>query len=176
MKVPPSLAAERHAQALVAGANLVLTMDNSLSLTNMNFLSADSRCYSFDERANGYSRGEGFGVVVIKRISDAVRDGDTVRAIIRSTGSNQDGHTPGLTQPSRDAQAQLIKETYEKAGLDFAATRFFEAHGKPFAELFRILLTASTSGTGTAIGDPIEADAIASVFRKHRTPDDPLYM
>ena len=85
MKVPPSLAAERHAQALVAGANLVLAMDTSLSLTNMNFLSANSRCYSFDERANGYSRGEGFGVVVIKRISDAVRDGDTIRAIIRST-------------------------------------------------------------------------------------------
>ena len=113
MKVPPSLTAERHAQALVAGANLVLAVDTSLSLTSMNFLSADSRCCSFDERANGYSRGEGFGVVVIKRISDGVRDGDTIRAIIRSTGSNQDGHTPGLTQPSKDAQVQLIKETYE---------------------------------------------------------------
>ena len=96
----------------------------------MNFLSPDSRCYSFDERANGYSRGEGFGVVVIKRLSDALHDGDTIRAIIRSTGSNQDGNTPGITQPRNDAQALLIKETYRKASIDFDATRFFEAHGK----------------------------------------------
>ena len=116
----------------MAGANVLLTVDTCLSLTNMNFLSPDSRCYSFDERANGYSRGEGFGVVIIKRLSDAIRDGDTLRAIIRSTGSNQDGHTPGITQPRKDAQALLIKETYEKAGLDFGTTRFFEAHGKQF--------------------------------------------
>lgn len=95
----------------------------------MGFLSPDSRCYSFDDRANGYGRGEGCGVVVIKRVSDAIRDGDTIRAIIRSTGSNQDGHTPGITQPSRDAQASLIRETYQKAGMDFTMTRFFEAHG-----------------------------------------------
>ena len=114
----------------MAGANVVLAVESVLSLTNMNFLSPDSRCYSFDDRANGYARGEGFGVVVIKRISDAIRDGDTIRAVIRSTGSNQDGHTPGITQPSKEAQARLIKETYDKAGLDLATTRFFEAHGK----------------------------------------------
>ena len=102
----------------------------------MGFLSHDGRCFSFDDRANGYSRGEGFGVVLIKRLSDAIRDGNTIRAVIRSTGSNQDGHTPGVTQPSKESQALLIKETYEKANLKFTPTRYFEAHG----ELFSIIL------------------------------------
>lgn len=96
---------------------------------NMNFLSPNGRCYSFDERANGYSRGEGFGVVLIKRLSDAIQDGNAIRAVIRATGSNQDGHTSGVTQPSRDSQARLIRETYSKANLDYNQTRFFEAHG-----------------------------------------------
>lgn len=96
---------------------------------NMNFLSPRGRCHSFDDRADGYSRGEGFGVVIVKRLSDALRDGDTIRAVVRSNGSNQDGHTQGVTQPSRQMQAALIRDTYTKAGLDFAATRFFEAHG-----------------------------------------------
>ncbi len=95
----------------------------------MNFLSPEGRCFSFDDRGNGYARGEGFGVVVIKLLADAVRDGDTIRTVIRSTGSDQDGHTPGITQPSRDAQEALIRRTYEKAGLDPGATRYFEAHG-----------------------------------------------
>lgn len=143
----------------------------------MGFLSPDSRCYSFDDRANGYARGEGCGVVVIKRVSDAIRDGDTIRAIIRSSGSNQDGHTPGLTQPSRDSQASLIRETYEKAGLDLSTTRFFEAHGNISVFLRKdILLRDIPEGTGTTIGDPTEADAIGSVFRRYRSPTDPLYM
>lgn len=104
-------------------------MELHILLDNMGFLSPDSCCYSFDDRANGYARGEGCGVLVIKRISDAIRDGDTIRAVIRSTGSNQDGHTPGVTQPNGDSQTSLIRETYEKAGLDFSSTRFFEAHG-----------------------------------------------
>lgn len=117
------------AKALVAGANIIIAPELVTSLNNMGFLSPDSRCYSFDDRANGYARGEGCGIVVLKRVSDAIQDGDTIRAIIRSTGSNQNGHTPGITQPSRDAQASLISDTYKKAGLDFASTRFFEAHG-----------------------------------------------
>ncbi|KAI9842656.1 MAG: Type I Iterative PKS [Sclerophora amabilis] len=145
--------------ALVAGSNLVYEPAFMLALTNMNFLSPDSRCFSFDDRANGYARGEGFGVVVIKLLSDALRDGDTIRAVIRSTGSNQDGRTPGITQPSGDAQESLIRETYDKAGLDMETTRFFEAHG-----------------TGTPIGDPIEASAIGGAFRKHRDSDEPLYI
>lgn len=113
----------------MAGANIIIAPELVTSLNNLGFLSPDSRCYSFDDRANGYARGEGCGIVVLKRVADAIRDGDTIRAVIRSTGSNQNGHTPGITQPSRDAQISLIQETYQKAGLDFATTRFFEAHG-----------------------------------------------
>lgn len=96
----------------------------------MNVLSPQGRSFSFDSRANGYGRGEGCGVVVLKRLSDAIADGDSVRAIIRSTGSNQDGYTPGVTQPSKELQARLILDTYKKAGLSLTDTRFFEAHGK----------------------------------------------
>ncbi|KAJ6096143.1 reducing type I polyketide synthase [Penicillium sp. IBT 16267x] len=145
--------------ALVAGSNTVFGMDTYLILSNMNFLSPDSRCYSFDHRANGYARGEGFGVLVLKRLTDAVRDGDTIRSVIRSTGSNSDGRTPGITQPSGDAQEQLIRETYAKAGLSLSTTRFFEAHG-----------------TGTAVGDPIEAQAIGGAFGEHRSPHEPIYV
>lgn len=99
------------------------------------------------------------GVVLLKRLSDALRDGNTIRAIIRSSASNEDGRTPGITQPSRAAQEQLIRETYQKSGLSMAHTRFFEAHG-----------------TGTAIGDPREAQAIGSAFRKYRSNDDPVYV
>jgi acyl transferase domain-containing protein len=128
-----------------------------MSLSNLQVLSPDSLCYSFDHRANGYSRGEGFAVVVLKKLSEALANNDTVRAVIRATSSNQDGRTPGITQPSRFSQATLIRETYEKAGLDFGTTRFFEAHG-----------------TGTQIGDTTEAAAIHSVFGTVRCPDEPL--
>ena len=143
----------------MAGSNTTWALEPYLILANMNFLSPDSRCYSFDHRANGYARGEGFCVLILKRLADAIEDGDSIRAIIRSTGSNSDGCTPGITKPSRDAQERLIKETYEKAGIDLRATRFFEAHG-----------------TGTPVGDPIEAGAIRGAFGKYRSPDEPLYV
>ena len=117
-------------QALVAGASLIHNLETWIGLSNMNFLSPDSKCYSFDDRANGYARGEGLGVVVIKKLSDAILDNDVIRAVIRSTNSSSDGHTPGITQPSREAQEMLIREAYSKAGLDLKQTRFFEAHGK----------------------------------------------
>lgn len=128
-------------------------------LSNMNMLSHDSRSFSFDSRANGYARGEGFGVLVLKRLSDAVHAGDTIRAVIRSSGCNQDGRTPGITQPSSIAQEALVRATYRKAGLTMGPTRFCEAHG-----------------TGTALGDPTEAMAIGSAFRHHRSAQDPLVM
>lgn len=114
-------------------------------MDNLGLLSKDSRCYSFDERANGYSRGEGVGALVIKPLDEAVRDGDTIRAVIRSSASNQDGRTPGITQPSSEMQAKLIHDTYSKAALDLDTTRYFEAHGtgkstlhqKPELELTR---------------------------------------
>ena len=128
-------------------------------LSNMNMLSPDDRCFSFDDRGNGYARGEGIAVLIVKRLSDALRDGNTIRAVIRSTGSNQDGYTPGITQPNQLSQELLIKECYDKAGLDMQRTGFVEAHG-----------------TGTAIGDPIEANALGSVFRIGRTFNHPLYV
>jgi acyl transferase domain-containing protein len=119
------------AQGIVACSNLIFSPEMNIALSNMNFLSPDGRCFSFDERANGYSRGEGFGVLILKPLSQAIEDGDTIRALIRSTGVTQDGHTAGgITQPSKEAQSQLITETYQKAGLDMRYTRFFEAHGK----------------------------------------------
>lgn len=99
-------------------------------LSNLNFLSPDSVCYSFDHRANGYARGEGIIALVLKPLSGAIRDGDMIRAVIRATGSNQDGHTPGLTQPSPQAQEDLIRQVYNNANLPFDVTRYVEAHGK----------------------------------------------
>ena len=128
-------------------------------MANLGMLSPEGKCYSFDERANGYARGEGFGVVVIKRLSEALKNGDTIRAIIRATGSNQDGRTAGITQPSGDAQERLIRDTYQAAGLERKVTRYFEAHG-----------------TGTQAGDPIEAQAIASAFEGQRSQGEPLYV
>lgn len=128
-------------------------------MSNLNLLSPDSRSWSFDSRANGYARGEGFGAVIIKRLKDAIANNDTIRAVIRSTGLNQDGRTPGITVPNGEAQRELILKTYEKANLDRGSTRYFEAHG-----------------IGTRVGDPIEAEAISAVFKEFRTPDEPLYV
>ncbi|KAI1653021.1 hypothetical protein F4813DRAFT_400491 [Daldinia decipiens] len=154
-----SLRAGEASSAIVTGANLILGPTIYQMLSSLNFLSADSRCYSFDHRANGYARGEGVIALVIKPLSDAVRDGDMIRAVIRSTSSNQDGHTPGLTQPSPQAQEDLIRQVYKKANLPLDVTRYFEAHG-----------------TGTPVGDPIEMKAIGKVFRTSRSPEDPLYV
>ncbi|KAF1828904.1 reducing type I polyketide synthase [Decorospora gaudefroyi] len=142
---------------LVAGCNLFYNADAFAPLTSLNFLGPDSISYSFDHRANGYARGEGFGVVVVKRLADALRDGNTIRAVVRATGVNQDGRTAGITQPSSKAQEALIRDTYARAGLDLKTTRFFEAHG-----------------TGTPIGDPLEASAIGAVFKHERSADEPL--
>ncbi|KAL6875418.1 polyketide synthase [Trichoderma longibrachiatum] len=145
--------------ALVTGANLLLDPTIFHLLSHQNFLSPDSRSYSFDQRANGYARGEGIIAVVLKPVSAAVRDGDMIRAVIRASGSNQDGHTPVITQPSQQAQQDLIQHVYRQANLSLAETRYVEAHG-----------------TGTPVGDPIEARAIGRVFRKFRSDKEPLYI
>ncbi|ERF71956.1 hypothetical protein EPUS_06515 [Endocarpon pusillum Z07020] len=150
---------ETASMALVGGANYMYHPDFMRFLSNLNFLSPDSRCWSFDERANGYARGEGCAVLVLKRLPDAIKNGDNVRAVIRNTGLNQDGRTPGITVPNEDAQVDLITSTYRKAGLSMEPTRYFEAHG-----------------TGTPVGDPKEASAIGRSFAHCRTADDPLYV
>ncbi|KAJ0124651.1 hypothetical protein J7T55_005991 [Diaporthe amygdali] len=144
---------------LVGGCNLIYHPDYMLMMSNMSFLSTDSRSWSLDEKANGYARGEGFGVLVIKRLCDAVRDGDTVRAVIRATRLNQDGRTPGLTNPSGAAHKALILEAYSHAQIDMEPTRFFEAHS-----------------TGTQAGDPTEANAVGEAFSNVRSASDPLWI
>ena len=111
------------------GINVMLSPENSVLLANMNFLSPDGRSFCFDERANGYARGEGVVALVIKPLVDAINNGDAIRADVRSTASNHDGHTPILTQPSAEAQQALIRDAYRKAGLGFEQTRYVEAHG-----------------------------------------------
>ncbi|CAG9956932.1 unnamed protein product [Clonostachys rosea f. rosea IK726] len=144
---------------LACGSNIMLTPFTTVSLDNLGLLGKDGRCFSFDHRANGYARGEGVAVVVVKPLKDALRDGDTIRAVIRSSSSNQDGKTPTITQPSREAQERLILAAHAKAGLDLGETRYFEAHG-----------------TGTPVGDPIETRSIGAAYRRFRSPDDPLYV
>ncbi|KAH8730005.1 hypothetical protein GQ44DRAFT_673662 [Phaeosphaeriaceae sp. PMI808] len=145
--------------SIVTGCSLLFSPNFFHLLSNMGMLSHDSKSYSFDHRANGYGRGEGIAALILKRLPDAIRDGDTIRAVIRSTATNQDGRTPGVTQPNPSSQAMLIRQAYARAGLDMWPTRYFEAHG-----------------TGTPVGDPIEASAIGSVFDKIRTPSDRLYI
>ncbi|PYI26893.1 hypothetical protein BP00DRAFT_464852 [Aspergillus indologenus CBS 114.80] len=125
----------------------------------MIMLSPDSRSYSFDARGNGYGRGEGVAMLVLKRLSCAVRDGDTIRAVVRATACNQNGYTPGITQPSKSAQEALINDCYARAGLDKARTLYVEAHG-----------------TGTPAGDPIEAEALGASFRDSRRADERLFV
>ena len=109
-----------------------------MGLSDMNFLSPDSKCYSFDHRANGYARGEGIGCVVVKTLSKGLEDKNTIRAVIRACEQNQDGKTIGITQPSSVAQENLIRRAYQRAGLDMSTTRYFEAHGEfIFCEIFK---------------------------------------
>ena len=117
-------------KALVTGSSLILTPDLTHYLSNLGFLSPDGKCWTFDHRANGYARGEGFTAIVLKPLSAAIRDGDMIRAVVRATGSNQDGQTASLTQPSPRAQEELIRHVYQKANLSFDNTRYVEAHGK----------------------------------------------
>lgn len=116
-------------QALVAGVNMILHPNCMEQFSAIHMLSPEGISHSFDDRANGYGRGEGIGCIVVKRLSDALRDGDTIRAVIRGSGVNADGKTPSLTQPSSEAQANLIKRTYASAGLSLSSTEYFECHG-----------------------------------------------
>ncbi|KAL8764126.1 MAG: hypothetical protein Q9184_000268 [Pyrenodesmia sp. 2 TL-2023] len=137
--------------AVAAGTNLIFLPTMFVAESNLNMLSKDGRSRMWDAGANGYARGEGVGSVVMKTLSRALRDGDHIEYIIRETGVNQDGKTPGITMPSPAMQAALIRDTYARAGLDLAKRndrcQYFEAHG-----------------TGTPAGDPQEAGAIYRAF------------
>lgn len=154
-----SLRTGQCSMALVGGGNAIVSLGTSLNLHSMSFLSPDSLSRSFDASANGYARGEGVVVFILKPLSDAIRDGDSIRAVLRATGANQDGHTPGFTQPNPAMQEELVRSLYRKCGLGLETTRYFEAHG-----------------TGTQVGDAAEANAIGRVFRSSRSVKEPLYM
>ena len=146
-----SLRAGESRIALVGATNAILSPDIQVGMTNLHFLSPDSTCYTFDDRANGYARGEGMAALLLKPLDEALRDGDPVRAVIRGTAVNSDGKTPGITLPSKEAQVSLINSVYSQSQLDPAVTGYFEAHG-----------------TGTPAGDPLEAAAIGAALGRHR--------
>ncbi|KAH1665525.1 hypothetical protein KXX15_008356 [Aspergillus fumigatus] len=145
------------AMAIAAGVNVILSHEFMSTMTMMKFLSPEGRCYTFDEKSNGYARGEGIGCLILKPLTVAIRDKDPIRAVIRGSGSNQDGRTPGITLPSGASQEALIRHVYNMAGLHPHDTEFVETHG-----------------TGTQAGDPIETGALARVFCVGRNSDKPL--
>jgi acyl transferase domain-containing protein len=138
--------------AIVGATHAILNPDVMIGMTNLHFLSPDSKCYTFDARANGYARGEGMAALILKPLSDAIQAGDTIRAVIRGTAVNSNGKTTGITLPSRDAQVSLIRSAYQQAGCDPAVTGYCEAHG-----------------TGTAAGDPLEAGALGEALGAYRS-------
>jgi acyl transferase domain-containing protein/NADPH-dependent curcumin reductase CurA/NAD(P)-dependent dehydrogenase (short-subunit alcohol dehydrogenase family)/surfactin synthase thioesterase subunit/acyl carrier protein len=141
--------------ALAGGANVILRPEISLSFSKGNYLSPDGECRSFSDDANGYVRSEGVGIVYLKRLSDALANGDRIYAIIRGSALNQDGRTPGMTLPSQAAQEQLLRSACEDAGVKPGQISYVEAHG-----------------TGTPAGDPVEANAIGAVIGQGRAADD----
>jgi acyl transferase domain-containing protein/NADPH:quinone reductase-like Zn-dependent oxidoreductase len=144
-------------KAMAGGAGMILTPSTIMPMVSLGFLSKDGKCYTFDSRANGYGRGEGVGIVVLKRLSDAIRDNDTIRGVIRGTSTNQDGRTSGITMPSSEAQVVNIRKCYAAAGLGSDKTMFVECHG-----------------TGTQAGDPRELKAISDALCNERPADKPM--
>ncbi|MFF5428072.1 MULTISPECIES: type I polyketide synthase [unclassified Streptomyces] len=152
-----SLRSGESTTAIAAGINLNILGESAVTEERFGGLSPDGTAYTFDARANGFVRGEGGGAVILKPLDRAVADGDRVYGVIRASAVNNDGATPGLTVPSREAQRQVLREAYEKAGISPSDVQYVELHG-----------------TGTPVGDPIEAAALGDVFSAHRAPGDPL--
>jgi acyl transferase domain-containing protein/acyl carrier protein len=145
--------------ALAAGVNLVLSPELTVELTKFGGLSGDGRCKAFDASADGFARGEGGGLAVLKPLSRALADGDRIWCLIRGGAVNNDGFSNGLTAPSPQAQVEVLTEAYARAGVDPLRAGYVEAHG-----------------TGTRLGDPIEARALAAVLCAGRDPGRPLVL
>ncbi len=143
--------------ALAGGVNLILTPDASIALSKNKMMAADGHCKTFDASADGYVRGEGCGVIVLKRLSDAVADGDNILAVIRGSAVNQDGASSGLTAPNGPSQEAVIRDAVANAGIQPQDITYVETHG-----------------TGTSLGDPIEVQALASALGKGRDAKHPL--
>ncbi|MFF2400054.1 non-ribosomal peptide synthetase/type I polyketide synthase [Streptomyces goshikiensis] len=145
--------------ALAGGTLLHLTPQYTIAETKGGFLSPEGRSRTFDADADGYVRAEGVGVVALKRLSDALRDGDPVHAVITASGVNQDGRTNGITVPSADAQVSLIERVCAEAGITPGDLQYVEAHG-----------------TSTPVGDPVEAAALARALAVGRAPGAACYV
>ena len=143
--------------ALAGGVNLILSPENTVALCRARMMAADGRCKTFDAAADGFVRGEGCGIIVLKRLSDAIAAKDRILALIKGSAVNQDGASSGFTVPNKTAQQELIRQALAMAKIEPAEVDYIEAHG-----------------TGTSLGDPIEVRALAAVLGAGRSPDSPL--
>ncbi|MDE0628792.1 MAG: SDR family NAD(P)-dependent oxidoreductase, partial [Bryobacterales bacterium] len=143
--------------ALAGGVNAILTSTDTRTFADAGMLAADGRCKTFDAAADGFVRGEGCGMVVLKRLADAEAAGDPILAVLLGSAVNQDGASAGLTVPNGPAQERVIEEALARAGVEASTVDYLEAHG-----------------TGTELGDPVEVAAAAAVYGRGRSPDRPL--
>ena len=140
--------------ALAGGANALISPNSSIGFSKAGMLSPSGQCFAFDERANGYVRGEGAGLVYLKPLSQAQRDGDRIYAVVRAAVVNQDGHTSSMTVPGVESQTAMLRQAYREAGIRPQDVDYIEAHG-----------------TGTPVGDPIESEALGKVLGEGRADD-----
>ncbi|BAZ49185.1 beta-ketoacyl synthase [Nostoc sp. NIES-4103] len=144
---------------LAGGVNLILSPEMTITFSHAQMMAADGRCKTFDAAADGYVRGEGCGIVVLKRLEDAIRDGDNIQAIIRGSAINQDGLSNGLTAPNGPAQQAVIRQALANAGVKPAQISYVEAHG-----------------TGTPLGDPVEVNSLKTVLMEGREANQPCWI
>ncbi|ATB41074.1 type I polyketide synthase [Cystobacter fuscus] len=154
-----SLRSGESTRALAAGVNVILSPESMLAVSKARMLAPDGRCKTFDASANGFARAEGCGVLVLERLSDAKARGSNILAVIRGSAVNQDGPSSGLTVPNGQAQRAVIQQALRGAGVAPAEVSYLEAHG-----------------TGTSLGDPIEAEAMWSVLKEGRQGNESLWM
>ena len=152
-----SLRSRECRMAMAGGVSLILLPELNVNFSKARMMAADGRCKTFDAAADGYVRSEGCGVAVLKRLSDAIADGDRILAVIRGSAVNQDGRSSGLTVPNGPAQEAVLRDALARGGVRPSDVSYIEAHG-----------------TGTSLGDPIEVRALGAVFGEGRTPDRPL--
>lgn len=145
--------------ALAGGVNLILSPEVMIAFSKARMLSPTGKCRPFDAAADGYVRGEGCGIIVLKRLSDALRDGDNIWAVLKGSATNQDGRTSGITAPNARSQQEVIRAALANAGISARQVTYIEAHG-----------------TGTPLGDPIEIQGLTPIFRRQSDAEAPCYV